>query len=363
MSSDLVCRAESPAAKAVQVESRVPESYSEMASRVFWETVDSAKEWMGWGSSSKTRPSASKSESVALPGLSVGDSADETDKVTIDKNSTTYRAYERAKAGTVQLTDSGGSGFFVDKEGTVVTASHAVPYGTFTTRIRTADGQDLDAVFISRDSKNDLAVLKVVSKGQSDLPFLNVDAQDAYGERLAAIGHPKRWPSVYLSLGKASKGPVDPNYDLWRKSDAVIGLDAHVEPGNSGGAVIDGCGSVRAVTVGQRGDAITYAIPSKAVQQLLRWTNDAASGRIYYQEGLSLASVERPEPIGKGFPTDFGNPPQLPAAKLEPSPYNGPIYQSPYGRIYKGAKPAPPGGLGNPYGDGNNYYKWQNKRN
>lgn len=211
-----------------------------------------------------------------------------------------------------------------------------------------SDGQEYDAVFVSRDSNNDLAVLKVIKaeKGR-EFPFLKIDTNDAYGENLAAIGHPHSWPSVYLSLGKATEGPVDPSHETWRRSDAVIRFDAHVQPGNSGGPVIDGCGSARAVTVGKAGDGIAYAIPSRAVQNLLKWTGDQVAGRVYKQDGLSLGNSEL---------AGFGAAPiKLPPAKLEPSPYNGPLYQSPYGRIFKGEQKAAPkaydGSLRYPYGD------------
>lgn len=359
MSSDLVCRADKPAANTTQVEHQSSGTYTEMASRMFWESIESAREWLGWGSASGR--AVDNGPKVALPGLTVGDTADETDKVTIGQNSTTYKAYEHARAATVRLTQTGGSGFFVDKEGTIVTASHAVPYGTSVTRIRMADGREHDANFVSRDSNNDLAVLKVVktARGQ-EFPFLKVDANDAYGENLAAIGHPRSWPSVYLSLGKATNGPVDPNHAMWRRSDAVIRVDAHVEPGNSGGPVIDGCGSARAVTVGQAGDGITYAIPGRAVQNLLKWTEDQAAGRFYKQDGLSLGSSElnRFGAGSKDFPGKLGelpdgwferktqpkdvdpkwekkSEPKLELPKSKPPLYNGPMFQSPYEPIFK----------------------------
>lgn len=253
--------------------------------------------------SKKPRPVPGPDE-ISLPGLSVGDGADEDDRVIVKKNGPVHIAYYKAQESSVRL-DTGGSGFFISSDGLVATASHAVPIGSTKLMANTVDGTSYLAELISRDVDNDLALLKVVAEDRlKQFPFLKLNTKDAYSEELAVTGHPKVWPSVYISMGKALDKPYKTNYPAWNKANDLLRMNAHVEGGNSGGAVVDYKGDVRGVLVGSQGRAIAVVVPSKNVDHLLKWTERAATEKITKEGGYNLEKT--PEAVARLLPKPEG---------------------------------------------------------
>lgn len=256
---------------------------------------------LGWILNSNKPKSIAGPDEVSLPGLTVGDRADETDRVIVKKNGPVHIAYYKAQESSVRL-DTGGSGFFVSGDGLIVTASHAVPIGSRAIGVDTVNGAKYIAEMISRDVNNDLALLKVASVDRPPkVPFLQLNTKDAYGETLAATGHPKRWASVYISMGRAQEKPFRTSHWMWRNSSDLLTMSAHVEGGNSGGAVIDLSGDVRGVLVGTHGwSDRAIVVPSKNIENLLKWTEQARTKKIDHHGGYRLASYE--QPLNKSMP-------------------------------------------------------------
>jgi serine protease Do len=158
-----------------------------------------------------------------------------------------------------------GSGFFVHPDGYLVTNAHVVD-GATEVQVRLAGGRRLKGQVVGRDGRVDLALVKVESKDK--LPVLPLGDSDILrvGEFVLALGHPFGLEQT-VSFGIVSRrgtslvaaAPVD-----------FIQTDASVNPGNSGGPLVNMAGQVVGVnSMAARNGSIGFAIPSNLVKALL----------------------------------------------------------------------------------------------
>jgi len=136
-----------------------------------------------------------------------------------------------------------GSGFVLDKQGTILTNAHVVDGATKVT-VRFGDKQSVDAKILGRDRTTDLAVLKI-DPAKSDLhPLPLGSSKDVQvGDPVVAIGNPfgldrTLTTGVVSAKQRQIKGLADFSIDN------VIQTDAAINPGNSGGPLIDSAGEV-----------------------------------------------------------------------------------------------------------------------
>jgi S1-C subfamily serine protease len=138
---------------------------------------------------------------------------------------------------------STGSGFFVDKEGYILTNAHVVE-GAQRVTIQAGEDDEVEAKIVGRDASNDLALLKVDPKQTkvTPLPLGNSDDVEV-GDATVAIGNPFGLDRT-LTTGVVSaiqRQITAPNG--FQISD-VIQTDAAINPGNSGGPLFDSAGKV-----------------------------------------------------------------------------------------------------------------------
>ena len=166
-----------------------------------------------------------------------------------------------------------GSGVIIDAaKGYVVTNNHVVD-GASKLRVKLNDGRSFDAKLIGKDSATDLALLKIEA---SDLPTLAFGSSDALrlGEWVLAIGSPFDLQSTITAgivSAKARNLGVIPN-DF--RIEAFIQTDAAVNPGNSGGALVNTHGELVGINTlikSQTGSYIGYsfAIPESIVRKVV----------------------------------------------------------------------------------------------
>jgi serine protease Do len=136
-----------------------------------------------------------------------------------------------------------GSGFLIDAAGIVVTNNHVVR-DTSVAQITLHDGRKFTSKDIRRDPKADLAVIRIESK--EPLPFLEFGDSDAMevGDRVLAVGAP------FGLTGSVTQGIVsgksrDLNLNLY---EDFLQTDAAVNPGNSGGPLVNMEGKVVGLT-------------------------------------------------------------------------------------------------------------------
>jgi serine protease Do len=161
---------------------------------------------------------------------------------------------------------SSGSGFIVEADGVIVTNAHVVE-GANSVQVRLFDGRRFLAKVLGKDSRVDLAVLKI--DGASNLPVLPLGDSNRIrvGEFVLALGHPFGLEhSVSFGIVSRKGAPLTvaaPGFDF-------IQTDAAINPGNSGGPLINMAGEVIGVnSMAARNGSIGFAIPSGLVKTLV----------------------------------------------------------------------------------------------
>lgn len=131
----------------------------------------------------------------------------------------------------------GGSGVILSPDGYIVTNNH-VADGATTLRVKLYDGRKFDAKLIGKDAATDLALLKIDA---TDLPTLPLGSSDALrlGEWVLAIGSPFDLQSTItagiVSAKARQLGAIPNDFSI----ESFIQTDAAVNPGNSGGALVN----------------------------------------------------------------------------------------------------------------------------
>jgi S1-C subfamily serine protease len=237
-------------------------------------------------------------------------------------------AYSRAIVGVVQLAgpavvsveigtrrgpSGAGSGFVVTPDGYVMTNSHVVANAR-ALRVRTPAGETLEASVCGDDAGTDLALVRVDPAGlaQGGTPaYLPVDGSIAprVGQLAVAIGNPLGFEStvstgVVSALGRSLRGRTG------RLIDGVVQHTAPLNPGNSGGPLLDGRGRVLGVNTAiiARSQGIGFAVAVETAAWVLgellahgrvrrAWLGLGAARRpldrrLAYHHGLGAAAVE-----------------------------------------------------------------------
>jgi serine protease Do len=159
-----------------------------------------------------------------------------------------------------------GSGFLVHPDGYIVTNAHVVE-GASEVQVRLASGRQLKGKVIGRDSGVDLALVKVEAKEKLAVLPLGDSDRLQVGEFVMALGHPFGLEQT-VSFGIVSRKGA-PLQSATRGFDFVQ-TDAAVNPGNSGGPLVNMAGQVVGVnTMAARNGSIGFAIPSNLVKALL----------------------------------------------------------------------------------------------
>ncbi len=131
-----------------------------------------------------------------------------------------------------------GSGFIINKDGYILTNDHVVEDATEIV-VTTREGHEYKARLIGRDSKTDVALVKVDARRDWPIAPLGNSDQVRVGEWVIAIGNPFGFDHSVTAGIVSAKGRFIPgNYDDF------IQTDASINPGNSGGPLIDLRGEV-----------------------------------------------------------------------------------------------------------------------
>lgn len=194
----------------------------------------------------------------------------------------------------------GGSGSIIAPDGYVITNAHVVENAS-SVRVILREGAELQATLVGTDPGTDLAVLRVAASG---LPVVELGDSESLrpGQLVVAIGNPLGLQStvttgVVSALGRSLRARDG------RIIENIIQTDAAVNPGSSGGPLVDS----RAKVVGTNtaiiavAQGISFAIPSATarwvVSALIR---DGRVRRAYL--GISAA----PTPIGRRLASELG---------------------------------------------------------
>jgi serine protease Do len=195
-------------------------------------------------------------------------------------------------------TEGQGSGVVMDASGYVLTNNHVIK-GANTIQVSLADGRKVKAAVIGRDGAIDLAVLKIDADGLVPAEFADSDQAET-GALVWAVGSPfgleRSITSGILSAKHRSGLAGSPSQDF-------LQTDAAVNPGNSGGPLVDAAGKVIGINtaiVGESYQGISFAIPSNVALDIY---SRIKAGRGWLGVTLKEMTAERARELGLSEPT------------------------------------------------------------
>ena len=192
-------------------------------------------------------------------------------------------------------TAGAGSGVVITPDGFLLTSAHVVAGGPGRVRASFTDGRELSVRVIGADPLSDLAVLRA-----DESPPPAVTLGDAAGLRVGqlvvAIGNPHGFEGsvtagVVSALGRSL--PTRAGRTM-RVVDDVIQTDAALNPGNSGGALVDGRGRVVGINTAVAGIGLGLAVPVNATTRQIVATL-MRDGRVR-RAWIGIAGGARPLP-------------------------------------------------------------------
>ena len=225
--------------------------------------------------------------------------------------------------GGEQMQRSLGSGVVIDASGLVVTNNHVID-GADQVKVSLADKREFEAEIVLKDSRSDLAVLRIKAQNERFpvLEFADSDALEV-GDVVLAIGNPFAvgqtvTHGIVSAVARTQVGITD--YQFFIQTDAAI------NPGTSGGALVDLGGRIVGINTaifsrsgGSQG--IGFAIPANMVKVVVAsaksggstvkrpWLGarlQAVTPEIAESLGLKrpagalIATVTSPSPAGRG---------------------------------------------------------------
>jgi serine protease Do len=145
-----------------------------------------------------------------------------------------------------------GSGFIIDRDGTILTNYHVVD-GADKITVTLSDGQNFTAKVLGKDQKTDIAIIKIDAR--QDLPAVSLGDSDRLevGEWVMAIGNPFGLDHTVTAGIVSAKGRHigDGPYEDF------IQTDASINPGNSGGPLINLRGEVVGINTSIRQSSVS----------------------------------------------------------------------------------------------------------
>src|SRR5437773_4868530 len=206
-----------------------------------------------------------------------------------------------------QMQRSLGSGVMVDPSGLVVTNNHVIE-GADQVKISLADKREFEAEIVLKDSRTDLAVLRIKDGKEkfATLDFANSD-ELLVGDVVLAIGNPfgvgqTVTHGIVSALARTQVGITD--YQFFIQTDAAI------NPGNSGAALVDMTGKLAGINTaifsragGSQG--IGFAIPGNMVRVVVASAKSGGKAvkRPYLGARLQAVTPDIAETLGLRLPS------------------------------------------------------------
>ena len=225
----------------------------------------------------------------------------------------TASVIRQARQGVVRINvqacggdDGNGSGFVIGP-GLVATAAHVVR-GASAIELEPEGGAPVKATVIGSSDGEDLALLR--TDGMRDARTLQFAGSDPdIGEQVVALGYPLGLPFTATQGAITGEGR-----ELTVDGTDYTGLfqtDAAVNPGNSGGAIINSQGQVVGVVVagGDGTEGIGFGVPGSRAQQVLeRWAETPDPQPLADCGGVQAPDPQAGETVtGEGFSSPSGN--------------------------------------------------------
>lgn len=198
-------------------------------------------------------------------------------KATISVSSPAYRDpflefFGYPQGSTKRQAQAGGSGVIISSDGYIVTNNHVINNAT-TLSVKLHDGRTFEAKVIGSDPATDVALIKIDAEDLPTLPFGSSDDL-RLGEWVLAIGYPMDLQSTITAGIVSAKarhlGAIDNKSGI----ESFIQTDAAVNPGNSGGALVNTRGElvgINTIIKTSTGSYVGYsfAVPESIVRKVV----------------------------------------------------------------------------------------------
>lgn len=201
--------------------------------------------------------------------------------------------------------EGSGSGVIYSENGYIITNNHVVE-GASELEVTLSDNRKFKATLVGTDKRTDLAVIKIEAAGLVPTEVGNSD-DVRIGEWALAVGNPFELTSTVTAGIISAKGR---NIDLLGKNAAIesfIQTDAAVNPGNSGGALVDAQGKLIGINtaIATRTGAFqgySFAIPVNLVRRVV---DDIISFGDYKRPYLGVSIQELDSDFAKELKVDI----------------------------------------------------------
>lgn len=195
-----------------------------------------------------------------------------------------------------------GSGVIIREDGYIVTNNHVIA-GANAIEVTLNNNRTYPARLIGTDPATDVALIKIEESGLPIVPFADSD-QLRLGEWVLAIGSPYDLRSTITAGIVSAKGrsmPKDPNNPNEFRIESFIQTDAAVNPGNSGGALVNKEGKlvgVNTAIISQTGSyaGYSFAVPSNIVKRI---TDDLMDYGTVHRARLGIVMLPINDEIAK----------------------------------------------------------------
>ncbi|MCK9272214.1 trypsin-like peptidase domain-containing protein [Candidatus Gracilibacteria bacterium] len=208
--------------------------------------------------------------------------------IVISKDIQTYRSdpygFFYQPSGTVKQKVGGGSGFFVTKNGLVLTNKHVVSDPNASYTIITSSNEEFEGKILALDPSNDLAILKAYKVGKeitinNPVSLINDTKSIEVGDFIIAIGNALAEFQNTTTFGMVSGlgRTIQAGDQMSGSSEQLSGLiqlDAAINPGNSGGPLVNLSGQViginTAIAAGANGLGFAIPMSQKEVDYMIK---------------------------------------------------------------------------------------------
>ncbi|MDO8365344.1 MAG: Do family serine endopeptidase, partial [Saprospiraceae bacterium] len=204
--------------------------------------------------------------------------------------------------GSGALTGSSGSGVVVSPDGYIVTNHHVVEKSS-DIKVTLADKRTYKAKLVGTDPSTDIALLKIEAL---ELPFVVFGNSDSVrvGEWVLAVGNPFNLESTVTAGIVSAKGRNINILSGAASIESFIQTDAAVNPGNSGGALVNTAGEligVNTAIITESGsyEGYSFAIPSNLVKKIVRDLREyGTTQRAFLGVGIQDLDSETAQELG-----------------------------------------------------------------